>query len=104
METTILSIVNSIRALIPEGAALSLTVHPTHASIILHDATAYCIAQGATIGAWYSFEGETPRPQRNYEWWVDGVLFSGVESIVDAGITVEEALAQNEAAKAALAA
>jgi len=94
METTILSIVNSIRALLPKGASLSLSVHDTYCSIILHNAEEYCLSQGATVGLWYALEGDDARPQRNYEWTHNGVLFCGVES---GGVTVEEALAENAA-------
>jgi hypothetical protein len=106
MLNTLATMVKTIAGEKPEGVSVHLNVHTSaHLEIQLMgpNVGAYATAAGVVPGTWYAFEakecyGNVVTPQRNYRWEVDGMAVSAVETIHDAGITMEEALAQNEAA------
>jgi hypothetical protein len=108
MMNLLTEMVQAIAAEKPEGVSVHLNVYSsTHIEIHLMgpNVGVYATAAGAVPGTWYAFEpkecyGNVVVPQRNYRWEVDGAAFIATETILSAGITVEEASAQNEAAEA----
>jgi hypothetical protein len=108
MMNMLAEMVQAIAAEKPEGVSVHLNAYSsTHIEIHLMgpDVGAYATAAGAVPGTWYAFEPKECYengvvPQRNYRWEVDGVAFTATETILCAGITVEEALTQNKAAEA----
>ena len=103
MDQAILTAVDTIRAVLPEGAGLSLGVFPTHIGITLHTCAAWLREQGATVGPWYGFDDDN-RCQRNLVITVGEMEITGCESNFEAGITIAEALLENSASTASLAA
>lgn len=90
MLSTILSAIEAIRAVLPEGTSLSIQVHPTHHSILLHDGANWMRAQGATVGPWYGFDGEAGTCQRNIDLELEGVTLRGVERNTEVGLALSE--------------
>ena len=104
MDQAILTAVATIRAALPEGASLSLSVHPEHIGVILHTCAAWLREQGASVGPWYGFDDKDNRCQRNLTITVGGMEIIGCERNNEAGISLAEALLENEASEASLAA
>ena len=104
MDQAILTATAAIRAALPEGASLSLSIHPNHIGVILHTCADWLREQGAVVGPWYGFDEEANRCQRNLTITVGEMDITGCERNSEAGITVAEALLENEAPKASLAA
>jgi hypothetical protein len=104
MLSTILSAIEAIRAVLPEGTSLSIQVHPNHHTILLHDGADWMRTQGATVGSWYGFDGDAGTCQRNLDLTIEGVALRGVERNTEAGVTIFEARAEETARVASLAA
>ena len=92
--STVNEVIATIRNVLPEGARLSLYVSQEgDFSITLHKAEAWLLEQGAEVSEWYAFsEG---RCQRNLVIDLDGVLIEGVQTNVEAGLSLDECRAQN---------
>ena len=95
MLSTISQTVETIRQLLPEGATLSLSIHPTSHSILLHNCADWMFAQGATAHEWYGFDEEAGTCQRNINLKVEGGTLHAAQRNIEAGLTLAECHAQN---------
>jgi hypothetical protein len=104
MLSTISQTVETLRQVLPEGATLSLSIHPTSHSILLHNCAEWMFDQGAVAHEWYAFDEEAGTCQRNIFLKVEGGTLQAAQRNIEAGLTLAECRAQNALRETAAAA
>lgn len=104
MLSTFLTAVETLRETLPEGASLSLSVHPNSHSILLHDCGDWMLSQGAVAHEWYGFDVEKGTCQRNIFLKVEGGTIQAAQRNHEVGLTLAECRAQNALRETAAAA
>lgn len=98
----------ALKGLCGEDSTVSVSVNTHGIEVMVHGPLGRTLweAAGAVPSGWYALEptqiGQTEaRPQRHYRWEADGVRYVAIEAACEIGLSVEDCIAQNEAAKAA---
>jgi hypothetical protein len=102
------SAVEAIRAALPEGARLSMQVDAEDFCCTVHKGGDWMLEQGAAAGEWYAFDEAKGTCQRNIVLGIDGdpgnpPILEGIQTNVEAGLSLDECRAQNEATQRACA-